>query len=40
MSVLVGTQGWAYRAWAGPFYPEDLSPEEMLAFYSREFVTV
>ncbi len=40
MSRLLGTQGWAYRAWAGPFYPDGLSSSKMLAFYSKEFGTV
>lgn len=38
--MLLGTQGWAYRAWAGAFYPDDVPPEKMLEFYSKEFGTV
>ena len=40
MSVHVGTSGWHYKDWVGPFYPEDLRTGEMLGYYSREFATV
>ena len=36
----VGTSGFAYPAWRGPFYPAGLAEREMLAYYSREFRTV
>jgi uncharacterized protein YecE (DUF72 family) len=39
-AVLVGTSGFSYPAWRGPFYPEDLPAREMLAFYARTFATV
>ncbi|HTS49012.1 MAG TPA: DUF72 domain-containing protein [Bryobacteraceae bacterium] len=39
-SVLVGTSGWHYKHWLGPFYPERLPPEQMLSFYSEHFDTV
>lgn len=35
--IHVGTSGWHYRHWKGPFYPEDLPQQEMLAFYARHF---
>jgi uncharacterized protein YecE (DUF72 family) len=38
--VLVGTSGFSYAAWRGSFYPEDLPPRRMLAFYARVFPTV
>jgi len=38
--VLVGTSGFSYPAWRGAFYPEDLPPRQMLAFYARAFPTV
>jgi uncharacterized protein YecE (DUF72 family) len=38
--VLVGTSGFSYPAWRGSFYPEDLPPRRMLAFYARTFSTV
>jgi uncharacterized protein YecE (DUF72 family) len=36
----VGTSGWHYAHWKGPFYPEDLPDAEMLAFYAARFSTV
>lgn len=38
--VLVGTSGFSYPAWRGHFYPEDLAPRDMLAFYARRLGTV
>jgi len=38
--VRIGTSGWNYQHWRGPFYPEDLRDKEMLSFYSRHFDTV
>ncbi|MEW6046792.1 MAG: DUF72 domain-containing protein [Bacillota bacterium] len=35
--IVVGTSGYAYEDWKGPFYPRDLKPEEYLAFYARFF---
>jgi len=36
----IGTSGWNYDHWAGPFYPEDLSQDEWLEFYMQHFTTV
>ncbi len=33
----VGLSGWSYSSWKGQFYPEDLAPDQQLAFASREF---
>ena len=38
--IHVGTSGWNYRHWAGPFYPEDLEQEQWLRFYAGRFSTV
>lgn len=38
--ILVGTSGWHYAHWQGPFYPENIRSEEMLDFYVRHFQTV
>jgi uncharacterized protein YecE (DUF72 family) len=38
--VRIGTSGWHYKSWVGPFYPQGLPPGDMLSFYSREFETV
>lgn len=36
----IGTSGWHYDGWRGSFYPEDLSKDEWLTFYSEKFDTV
>lgn len=38
--ILIGTQGWNYAAWVGPFYPEGTRPAEFLATYAKAFNTV
>jgi uncharacterized protein YecE (DUF72 family) len=38
--VLIGTQGWNYAAWVGPFYPEGTRPADMLSLYAQAFDTV
>ncbi len=40
MNVLVGTSGFAFKEWKGPFYPEDLKDDAMLGFYSGRYPTV
>jgi len=37
--LLIGTSGWVYRSWKGPFYPEDLASRRYLEFYAHEFST-
>lgn len=36
----IGTQGWNYDAWVGPFYPDDTRPADFLTVYARAFDTV
>jgi uncharacterized protein YecE (DUF72 family) len=36
----IGTSGWNYDHWKGPFYPEDVSQRDWLEFYSRQLHTV
>jgi uncharacterized protein YecE (DUF72 family) len=31
----VGTSGYSYKEWKGPFYPEDLPAKEMLSYYGE-----
>ncbi|MFX0137256.1 MAG: DUF72 domain-containing protein [Candidatus Hodarchaeota archaeon] len=38
--TLIGTSGWMYNHWKGPFYPKKISNEEMLNFYTDHFSTV
>lgn len=39
-SVRIGTSGWSYPAWVGPFYPEGTSAARMLGVYASAFDTV
>jgi uncharacterized protein YecE (DUF72 family) len=36
----IGTQGWNYTAWSGPFYPPETRPPDFLTIYARAFDTV
>jgi uncharacterized protein YecE (DUF72 family) len=36
----IGTSGWHYRHWVGPFYPEDMKPRGFLDYYSTRFRAV
>lgn len=39
-TLRVGTSGYAYKPWKGPFYPEKLPDAEMLHFYASQLRTV
>ena len=38
--LLIGTQGWNYDAWVGPFYPKGTRSANYLRTYARAFDTV
>jgi len=38
-NVLIGTSGWGYDEWVGPFYPKGLSNKEFLPYYSEIYYT-
>jgi len=40
MTLYVGTSGYSYKEWKGRFYPETISPKEMLAYYASRFNAV
>lgn len=40
MKVWVGTSGYSYADWVGPFYPAGLRPNQMLRHYSGHFPVV
>ena len=42
MTILVGTSGWSYDDWVGPFYPTEMSNKkgEWFAYYAKFFNTV
>ena len=39
-SVHIGTSGWSYKHWEGPFYPEYLKNQGHLKYFSEHFPTV
>ena len=39
-TVRVGTSGYSFGDWVGPFYPEGSAPGKMLPFYATQFNTV
>ena len=39
-AVRIGTQGWNYDAWVGPFYPVGTRAADFLGVYARAFATV
>jgi uncharacterized protein YecE (DUF72 family) len=39
-SLRLGTQGWNYDAWVGPFYPPGTRAADYLTVYARAFDTV
>jgi uncharacterized protein YecE (DUF72 family) len=38
--AFIGTSGYVYRHWRGPFYPRQLPPHQWFQFYAEHFVTV
>ena len=38
--LLAGASGYSFKAWKGTFYPADMKPDAMLAFYSERLPTV
>jgi uncharacterized protein YecE (DUF72 family) len=40
VKVWVGTSGYSYKEWLGNFYPEELSPKEMLHWYASQLPAV
>ncbi len=37
--ILIGTSGWHYDSWRGPFFPEGLPLKEQLRYYASQFET-
>ena len=37
--VWIGTSGWTYDGWRGPFYPEEVRKKDWLRFYATQFPT-
>ncbi len=38
--IRIGTSGWYYDHWRGPFYPEELPKNRWFEYYARHFDTV
>jgi len=39
-TIRIGTSGWHYGHWAGPFYPADLPKDKWFEHYAKNFDTV
>src|SRR5947209_1751488 len=37
--VRIGTSGWTYDEWRGPFYPKDLAKKDWLRFVASRFAS-
>ncbi|RDI53643.1 DUF72 domain-containing protein [Microvirga subterranea] len=37
--IQIGTSGWHYRSWHGPFYPASIRIKDFLAYYVTQFDT-
>jgi uncharacterized protein YecE (DUF72 family) len=37
--VWIGTSGWTYDGWRGPFYPKEVRKKDWLAWYATQFPT-
>jgi uncharacterized protein YecE (DUF72 family) len=35
--IHIGTSGYSYADWKGPYYPENIKDNEMLPFYAQDF---
>jgi uncharacterized protein YecE (DUF72 family) len=39
-TIRIGTSGWQYSHWKGPFYPEEMADDDLLPFYAERLRTV
>ena len=37
--IFLGTSGFSYNDWVGPFYPSGMPKKDWLLYYAREFIT-
>ena len=35
--IRIGTSGWSYKDWTGPFYPDGCAPKDRLTHYATRF---
>ena len=40
MRLFAGASGYSFKEWKGAFYPKDIKPDAMLAFYAERLPTV
>lgn len=38
--IYIGTSGWSYDDWVGPFYPEDTNKRQFLDYYAERYSCV
>src|SRR5262245_11118342 len=38
--IVIGTSGYSFADWVGPFYPPGMKPGDFLSFYARSFEAV
>ncbi|MBN1800377.1 MAG: DUF72 domain-containing protein [Candidatus Lokiarchaeota archaeon] len=38
-NILIGTSGWGYNEWVGPFYPKSFNSKDFLLYYSQIYYT-
>src|SRR5882672_12916243 len=38
--LMAGASGYSFKEWKGTFYPDDIKPEAMLAWYAERLPTV
>ncbi len=39
-NIYIGTSGWSYSHWVGPFYPAQEKPKDFFSYYSKQFKAV
>jgi uncharacterized protein YecE (DUF72 family) len=39
-SIRIGTSGFDYKDWYGPFFPPSLKPQHRLEYYAQRFKTL
>lgn len=37
--ILIGTSGWSYVSWRGPFFPREVMVRHHLAYYATQFIS-
>jgi len=37
--IFIGTAGWSYASWRGPFFPREVMVRHHLAYYATQFIT-